>query len=83
MLNMPGGLKRFGLITCFNYFFIPPFFTFEIDALQGWTAVLLFLVTALSPIRSLAAPGLTASRPSNAPRKRPPSTTWRPPYSPA
>jgi two-component system sensor histidine kinase KdpD len=32
---------------CFDFFFIPPYFTFIIDAFQGWTAVFLFLGTAL------------------------------------
>jgi len=32
---------------CFDYFFIPPYFTFLIDAGQGWIAVFLFLGTAL------------------------------------
>lgn len=32
---------------CFDYFFIPPFFTLVIDAGQGWTAIFLFLGTAL------------------------------------
>lgn len=32
---------------CFNYFFIPPLFTFVVDAGQGWTAVFLFFGTAL------------------------------------
>ena len=32
---------------CFDFFFIPPYFTFVIDAGQGWTAVFLFLGTAL------------------------------------
>jgi two-component system sensor histidine kinase KdpD len=32
---------------CFDYFFIPPYFTFVIDAGQGWVAVFLFLGTAL------------------------------------
>ena len=32
---------------CFDYFFIPPIFTFIINALQGWIAIFLFLGTAL------------------------------------
>jgi two-component system sensor histidine kinase KdpD len=32
---------------CFDYFFIPPLFTFIIDAVQGWIAIFLFLGTAL------------------------------------
>jgi two-component system sensor histidine kinase KdpD len=32
---------------CFDYFFIPPIFTFIIDAVQGWIAIFLFLGTAL------------------------------------
>lgn len=33
---------------CFDYFFIPPFFTFVISASEGWSAVFLFLVTAIA-----------------------------------
>jgi two-component system, OmpR family, sensor histidine kinase KdpD len=32
---------------CFNFFFIPPYFTFAIDAVEGWMAVFLFFGTAL------------------------------------
>jgi two-component system sensor histidine kinase KdpD len=32
---------------CFDYFFLPPYFTLVIDALQGWIAIFLFLGTAL------------------------------------
>ncbi|MBN9389977.1 MAG: DUF4118 domain-containing protein [Chloroflexi bacterium] len=33
--------------ACFDFFFIPPYLTLVIDAGQGWTAVFLFLGTAL------------------------------------
>lgn len=42
-----GVLTAITAFFCFDYFFIPPYFTFIIDAFQGWTAVFLFLGTAL------------------------------------
>lgn len=42
-----GVLTALIAFLCFDYFFIPPYFTFIIDAFQGWTAVFLFLGTAL------------------------------------
>jgi len=44
---MTGFLTAVLSFFCFDFFFIPPFFTLVIDALQGWTAVLLFFGTAL------------------------------------
>lgn len=34
--------------TCFNYFFLPPLYTFTIAAPQNWTALAVFLITALT-----------------------------------
>ncbi|HEX2915698.1 MAG TPA: ATP-binding protein [Chloroflexia bacterium] len=42
-----GVLTAIAAFFCFDYYFIPPYFTFIIDAFQGWTAVFLFLGTAL------------------------------------
>src|SRR5690349_16662788 len=42
-----GVLTAFIAFLCFDYFFLPPYFTFIIDAFQGWIAVFLFLGTAL------------------------------------
>jgi two-component system sensor histidine kinase KdpD len=42
-----GVLTALLAFLCFDFFFIPPYFTFVIDAVQGWTAVFLFFGTAL------------------------------------
>jgi len=42
-----GALTAILSLLCFDYFFIPPYFTFIVDAFQGWAAVVLFIGTAL------------------------------------
>jgi two-component system sensor histidine kinase KdpD len=32
---------------CFNFFFIPPFFTFTVGSLQGWLVLIIFLAVAV------------------------------------
>jgi two-component system, OmpR family, sensor histidine kinase KdpD len=35
-------------MLCFNFFFLPPFGTFEIAATDNWIALLAFLITAVT-----------------------------------
>lgn len=32
---------------CFNYFFIPPYYTFQVGSLEGWMVLIIFLAVAI------------------------------------
>ena len=46
--SWPALLASILAMLCFNFFFLPPFGTFEIAATDNWIALLAFLVTALT-----------------------------------
>ena len=43
----PGACAAVIAFLCFNFFFIPPFFTFSVDSLEGWLLLIIFLSVAL------------------------------------
>ncbi|MFN8595723.1 MAG: DUF4118 domain-containing protein [Anaerolineae bacterium] len=43
----PGAMAAVIAFLCFNFFFIPPFFTFVVGRLEGWLLLIIFLVVAL------------------------------------
>src|SRR5215210_2408933 len=46
--SLPALLAAILAMLCFNFFFLPPFVTFEIAATDNWIALLAFLVTAVT-----------------------------------
>jgi K+-sensing histidine kinase KdpD len=45
--SRPAILAAFLGVACFNFFFLPPFYTFTIENPQNWAALAAFLITAL------------------------------------
>jgi two-component system sensor histidine kinase KdpD len=45
--SRPAFLAAFLGVACFNFFFLPPFYTFNIANPQNWVALAAFLITAL------------------------------------
>lgn len=43
----PGACAAVIAFLCFNFFFIPPFFTFVVGRLEGWLLLIIFLSVAL------------------------------------
>ncbi len=43
----PGACAAVVAFLCFNFFFIPPFFTFAVGSLEGWLLLIIFLSVAL------------------------------------
>jgi two-component system sensor histidine kinase KdpD len=43
----PGACAAVIAFLCFNFFFIPPFFTFVVGSLEGWLLLIIFLSVAL------------------------------------
>ncbi len=43
----PGACAAVIAFLCFNFFFIPPFYTFTVGRLEGWLLLLIFLAVAL------------------------------------
>ncbi len=43
----PGAVAAVIAFLCFNFFFIPPFFTFVVGGLEGWLLLIMFLSVAL------------------------------------
>lgn len=43
----PGAVAAVIAFLCFNFFFIPPFFTFVVGGLEGWLLLIIFLSVAL------------------------------------
>ena len=43
----PGACAAVIAFLCFNFFFIPPFFTFAVGSLEGWLLLIIFLSVAL------------------------------------
>jgi K+-sensing histidine kinase KdpD len=43
----PGACAAVIAFLCFNFFFIPPFFTFVVGGLEGWLLLIIFLSVAL------------------------------------
>ncbi len=43
----PGAVAAVIAVLCFNFFFIPPFFTFAVGRLEGWLLLIIFLSVAL------------------------------------
>lgn len=46
--SLPALLASIVAMLCFNFFFLPPFGTFQIAATDNWIALLAFLVTAVT-----------------------------------
>ena len=46
--SLPALLASIVAMLCFNFFFLPPFGTFEIAATDNWIALLAFLITAVT-----------------------------------
>ena len=43
----PGVCAAVVAFLCFNFFFIPPFFTFTVGNLEGWLVLIIFLAVAV------------------------------------
>jgi two-component system sensor histidine kinase KdpD len=43
----PGICAAVVAFLCFNFFFIPPFFTFTVGSLEGWLVLIIFLAVAV------------------------------------
>jgi two-component system sensor histidine kinase KdpD len=43
----PGMCAAVIAFLCFNFFFIPPFFTFTVGSLEGWLVLIIFLIVAV------------------------------------
>jgi two-component system sensor histidine kinase KdpD len=44
--QLPGLCAAVAAFLTFNYFFIPPFYTFQIGSVEGWLILIIFLVVA-------------------------------------
>jgi len=59
----PGIAAAIGAALCFNFFFIPPFYTFNIASLEGWLLLGIFLAVAIVVVGRIQS-GLTRAQAS-------------------
>ena len=59
----PGIASAIGAALCFNFFFIPPFYTFTIGRLEGWLLLGIFLAVAIVVVGRVQS-GLTRAQAS-------------------
>ncbi len=48
--RIPGASAALSAALCFDFFFVPPFFTFRTDSLEGWLLLGIFMLIALAVV---------------------------------